>query len=150
MSSFSRWYYTSVIFCITTTGFANIMTANNILGEPLQPCSHSPLTGYYRDGYCNTADEDHGTHVVCAVVTQKFLDYTKSQGNDLTTVNMRYRFPGLKPGDKWCLCALRWKEAYDAGAAPGINPSSTHSKALEYIPLETLLAFRVDQNNAKK
>ena len=140
---------TNIISYIITTlllvGTHDLMAVNNILGEPLALCGRDPVTGYFRDGYCNTTDEDHGTHVVCAVVTEKFLSYTKSQGNDLSTPNVLYRFPGLKPGDRWCLCALRWREAFEAGVAPDIDPSSTHEKALKYIPLETLLAFRYDR-----
>ena len=134
-----------IITTLLLVGTHDLMAVNNILGEPLAHCGRDPVTGYFRDGYCNTTDEDHGTHVVCAVMTEKFLSYTKSQGNDLSTPNVLYRFPGLKPGDRWCLCALRWREAFEAGVAPDIDPASTHEKALKYIPLETLLAFRNDR-----
>jgi uncharacterized protein len=110
----------------------------NVLGEPLKICSEKPMTGFYRDGFCRTGDEDLGTHVVAAVVDQKFLDYTKSKGNDLQTPNPKYGFLGLKPGDKWCLCANRWKEANDAGFAPPIDLQATHEKALKFISIETL------------
>ena len=119
------------------------MTAKNILGKPLESCSKDPLTGFFRDGFCNTSEDDHGTHVVCAVVTDQFLTYTKSQGNDLSTPNPLYRFPGLKAGDRWCLCALRWKQAYEAGAAPMIDLESTHEKALQFIDKKTLLAHKL-------
>ncbi len=97
------------------------------------------MTGFYRDGVCNTGPQDHGTHVVCAVMTEEFLQFTKSRGNDLSTPIPMYRFPGLKPGDGWCLCALRWKEAYDAGHAPPVILEATHEKALNYIEMDTLL-----------
>ena len=112
--------------------------AKNILGEPLKMCSVKPMTGFYRDGYCRTGDEDSGTHVLAAIVDQKFLDYTKSKGNDLQTPNPAFGFLGLKPGDRWCLCANRWKEAYEAGFAPPVDLQATHEKALKYISLETL------------
>ena len=112
--------------------------AKNILGTDLQSCCTSPMTGFFRDGYCNTNHMDQGTHVVCAVVTDEFLQFTKSTGNDLTTPRPEYKFPGLKAGDGWCLCAMRWKEAYDAGVAPPIKPQSTHEKALEIIDQEAL------------
>ena len=94
--------------------------ALNVLGEELVPCSYDPLTGYYRDGCCNTDDHDQGSHVVCAKVTQEFLDFSLTRGNDLVTPRAEYRFAGLKAGDRWCLCAMRWKEALDAGVAPPV------------------------------
>ena len=112
--------------------------AKNILGTDLEVCSTSPMTGYYRDGYCNTGPTDTGTHVVAAVITQEFLDFTKSCGNDLETPIPEYNFSGLKPGDGWCLCAVRWLEAERAGVAPPINLKATHAKAREFIGLETL------------
>ncbi|WP_438962280.1 DUF2237 family protein [Nonlabens sp.] len=115
----------------------------NVLGTALESCCNDPMTGYWRDGYCRTASEDRGTHVVCAVMTQEFLDYTKSRGNDLSTPNPAYRFPGLQPGDKWCLCILRWLEAEKAGVAPLINLSSTDSAALKYTTLELLKKYQV-------
>lgn len=112
--------------------------SKNVLGKPLLVCSTQPMTGFYRDGYCRTSLEDVGSHVVAAIVDQKFLDYTKSKGNDLQTPNVLYGFPGLKPGDRWCLCALRWKEAFDAGYAPQVILEATHEKALKYISLDIL------------
>ncbi|MEM8798402.1 MAG: DUF2237 domain-containing protein, partial [Pseudomonadota bacterium] len=103
-----------------------------------------PMTGFLRDGFCNTNQMDHGTHVICAVVTEAFLDYTRSRGNDLSTPRPEYQFPGLKPGDGWCLCALRWKEAHEAGVAPPIKAQSTHIRALDFIPLEVLETYRTD------
>lgn len=118
--------------------------AKNILGEPLVSCCKNPMTGFFRDGSCHTNVMDQGTHVVCAIVTDEFLKFTKSLGNDLITPRPEYQFPGLKPGDCWCLCALRWKEAYEAGVAPKVKVKSTHIKVLAYIPKETLEAFRID------
>merc|ERR1712012_1541689 len=112
--------------------------AKNILGTALQLCCSNPKTGFLRDGSCNTNFMDQGTHVVCAIITEDFLKFTKSRGNDLSTPRPEFQFPGLKPGDGWCLCALRWKEAYEAGVAPPIKPESTHEKALEIIPREAL------------
>ena len=109
--------------------------ATNVLSTALQPCCFDPKTGYFRDGYCKTRLDDVGTHVVCAVVTQEFLTFTKSRGNDLETPAPQYDFPGLKPGDKWCLCVLRWKEALDAGVAPPVVLESTHAVALKYVQL---------------
>ncbi len=112
--------------------------SKNVLGEPLELCCTSPMTGYYRDGYCTTGDGDVGIHVVCAQVTAEFLTYTKAQGNDLSTPMPAYGFPGLKPGDRWCLCASRWKEAMDDGVAPPVVLASTHAAALKYVTLEEL------------
>lgn len=116
------------------------MTARNVLGGPLAACSFSPLTGYFRDGCCNTDQHDHGTHVVCAKVTAEFLAYSLAQGNDLISPRPAYRFAGLKPGDRWCLCVLRWKEALSAGVAPPVHLDATHIKALERVTLEQLQA----------
>ena len=113
-------------------------TALNVMGTPLMPCSFDPLTGYYRDGCCNTDHHDQGSHVVCAKVTQAFLDYQLEQGNDLMTPRPEYRFKGLKAGDRWCLCALRWKQSLTAGVAPEVILESTHSRALDYVTLEQL------------
>ena len=110
----------------------------NVLGEPLQPCSMNPLTGFYRDGCCKTGEDDRGKHIVCAQRTEDFLNYTKSRGNDLSTAIPQFGFPGLKPGDQWCLCASRWKEALDAGMAPPIRLRATHEAALEIVSLEEL------------
>lgn len=119
--------------------------ALNVLGTTLESCCNDPMTGYWRDGYCRTANEDQGTHVVCAVMTQEFLDFTKSKGNDLTRAIPAYKFPGLKAGDKWCLCILRWLEAEKAGKAPKVILSSTDDKALEYTSLELLQKYAVDE-----
>jgi uncharacterized protein len=107
----------------------------NVLGTPLVPCSYDPLTGYYRDGCCETDEHDRGTHVVCARVTQEFLIFSLERGNDLMTPRPEYRFAGLKPGDRWCLCASRWKEALDAGVAPPVVLECTHEKALAFASL---------------
>lgn len=112
--------------------------AKNILGNEIQSCCTDPMTGFFRDGYCNTNHLDQGTHVVCALVTEEFLEFTKSRGNDLSTPRPELQFTGLKAGDGWCLCAMRWKEAYEAGVAPPIRPESTHEKALEFIEKEAL------------
>lgn len=114
--------------------------AKNVLGTPLVPCSYDPLTGYYRDGCCNTDAHDHGTHVVCARVTQEFLVFSLERGNDLMTPRPEYRFAGLQPGDRWCLCAARWREALGAGVAPPVVLESTHEKALEFASLEQFKA----------
>jgi uncharacterized protein len=114
--------------------------AKNVLGTPLVPCSYDPLTGYYRDGCCNTDAHDHGTHVVCARVTQEFLIFSLERGNDLMTPRPEYRFAGLKPGDRWCLCAARWKEALDAGLAPPVVLECSHEKALAFATLEQFQA----------
>ena len=115
--------------------------AKNILGTELKLCCNEPKTGYFRDGYCSTAAQDYGTHVVCALITDEFLQFTKSRGNDLITVRPEYDFPGLKAGDYWCLCALRWKEAHDAGCAPKINPEATNAKMLEFIDINILEGY---------
>jgi hypothetical protein len=121
------------------------MSAKNVLGEDLQICCTSPMTGYYRDGSCHTGAGDVGTHVVCAQVTQTFLEYTRSQGNDLSTPVPAHNFPGLKPGDRWCLCASRWKEAMDAGVAPPVDLSATHASALEYVSLSQLKQYALEE-----
>lgn len=113
-------------------------TAKNVLGTPLQTCCTDPVTGFYRNGRCDTGPEDFGTHVICAEMTAEFLSFTRSRGNDLSTPRPEYQFPGLKPRDKWCLCALRWREAWEAGVAPPVVLERTHEKALEYISLEAL------------
>lgn len=118
--------------------------AKNVLGESLQTCCTSPMTGFLRNGMCDTGPQDFGVHVVCAEVTEEFLAYTKSMGNDLSTPVPMYNFPGLKPGDKWCLCASRWKEAMDDGVAPKVVLSATHEAALEYISLDELKKYAID------
>jgi uncharacterized protein (DUF2237 family) len=110
----------------------------NVLGTKLIPCCTDPLTGYFRDGLCRTGAMDTGTHVVCAQVTEEFLSFTKRRGNDLSTPIPRWQFPGLKPGDKWCLCISRWLVAEEAGLAPPVVLEATHRKALEYVSLALL------------
>ncbi|CAN5811016.1 DUF2237 domain-containing protein [soil metagenome] len=112
--------------------------AFNVLGTTLVPCSYDPLTGYYRDGCCNTADDDAGSHVVCVKVTAEFLAYSQRRGNDLSTARPEHRFRGLTPGDRWCLCALRWVEAQAAGMAPPVVLECTHERALDFVPFELL------------
>ncbi len=112
--------------------------AKNVLGGILESCSIDPMTGFFRNGCCETGPQDVGTHVVCAQVTDDFLEYTKLKGNDLSTPMPMYEFPGLKSGDKWCLCVSRWKEALQAGVAPPIVLSATHEAALKVVPLEVL------------
>ncbi|RJF95175.1 DUF2237 family protein [Noviherbaspirillum saxi] len=115
--------------------------ARNIFGEPLVPCSFDPLTGFFRDGCCKTNAEDTGTHVVCAIMTEDFLEFSASRGNDLSTPVPEWGFPGLKPGDQWCLCALRWGEALAAGIAPPVVLESTNFSALDLIDEEVLKQF---------
>lgn len=110
----------------------------NVLGEPIEPCGHEPVTGFFRDGCCNTSDADLGSHTVCVQVTEEFLQYTRFRGNDLTTPVPDFGFPGLQPGDRWCLCANRWLEAYKDGMAPKVMLRSTHQRALEIVPLDKL------------
>ena len=110
----------------------------NIFGEEMDACCFDPLTGWRRDGYCNTDDFDHGSHVVCCEVTEAFLKFSKERGNDLSTPRPEFNFPGLKEGDRWCLCAMRWQEAFEAGVAPRVFLESCHQKALEFVNLEDL------------
>lgn len=110
----------------------------NVLGGPLAPCSMDPLTGFFRDGHCNTCDADQGSHTVCAIMTAEFLAFSKYVGNDLSTPRPEFRFAGLTPGDTWCLCATRFLQAVDEGCAPRVRLTSTHTRALEIIPLEIL------------
>ena len=112
--------------------------ALNVLGGPLEPCSLDPMTGYYRNGCCDTGSEDQGVHVVCAVMTAEFLEFSRAHGNDLTMPVEMFSFPGLKPGDRWCLCAARWREAYDAGCAPDVVLEATHARMLEWATLDEL------------
>ena len=118
--------------------------ARNVLGGDLQTCGMEPLTGFYRTGCCDTGSDDAGVHVVCARVTAEFLAFSKAQGNDLSTPVPRYGFPGLVPGDRWCLCAARWKEALDAGCAPPVVLEATHAGALEWATLDELRAHAAD------
>ena len=122
--------------------------AINVLGGALTPCSTDPLTGFFRDGHCNTCAEDHGSHTVCAVMTAEFLAYSKYVGNDLSTPRPEFGFAGLKPGDRWCLCAVRFLQAADEGAAPQVNLEATHQKALDVIPLEVLENHSVEAPDA--
>jgi uncharacterized protein len=119
-------------------------TARNVLGEQLDVCSIDPMTGFFRDGCCNTSEEDVGSHTVCAVMTAAFLEFSKSQGNDLSTPLPQFGFAGLKPGDRWCLCAPRWQEAFAAGQAPRVVLRATHEGALDYCSLADLKRFAVD------
>ncbi|MFT6094555.1 MAG: hypothetical protein ACJA2Q_002460 [Pseudohongiellaceae bacterium] len=116
----------------------------NVLGEPLEVCGHDPVTGFYRDGCCNTSDEDFGSHTICVEVSQKFLEYTRFRGNDLSTPMPDFGFPGLQAGDRWCLCAKRWLEAADDGMAPRVLLKSTHKRALEIVTLDKLKKFAKD------
>jgi uncharacterized protein (DUF2237 family) len=118
--------------------------ARNVLGEPLELCSIKPITGFYRDGCCNTGQEDFGSHTVCAVMTAAFLEFSKAQGNDLSTPVPELGFPGLKDGDRWCLCAPRWQEAFEASRAPRVVLCATHEGALAYCALADLKRFAID------
>ncbi|MFO0630385.1 MAG: DUF2237 domain-containing protein [Polyangiales bacterium] len=119
-------------------------THKNVLGGALEDCSHAPRTGYFRDGCCRTDDDDHGRHVVCARVTAEFLAFSRSVGNDLSTPRPEYQFAGLKPGDCWCLCAMRWREAFEAGMAPPVRLTATHEAALRYVSLDDLTRHALD------
>ena len=119
----------------------------NIYGDEIEPCCFEPKTGYFRDGFCRTADHDVGSHVVCAEMTDAFLDFSKEKGNDLSTPRPEFDFPGLKAGDRWCLCAMRWVEAFEAGVAPNVFLESCHQKALEFVSLEDLEQFAVHRLN---
>ncbi|MEG4419226.1 DUF2237 domain-containing protein [Microcoleus sp. LAD1_D5] len=121
-----------------------VTEATNVLGGKLETCCTSPMTGYYRDGNCNTGGGDFGAHTVCAQLTEEFLQFTKSNGNDLSTPVPEFNFPGLKPGDCWCLCAPRWKEAMDAGCAPPVVLAATHALTLEYVSLDELKQHAAD------
>ncbi len=121
--------------------------AKNVFGEPLMSCCLDPVTGFYRTGQCLTGAEDYGTHIVCARMTDKFLHYSKSRGNDLITPRPEFNFPGLKAGDHWCLCISRWIEAYKADVAPPINLQATHSKALEYVSIDVLELYSIARAN---
>jgi uncharacterized protein (DUF2237 family) len=114
--------------------------AKNVFGEELVACSFQPMTGFYRNGCCETGSDDRGTHSVCAVMTEEFLVFSKSRGNDLMTPLPQYNFPGLQPGDKWCLCAFRWLEAYQAGCAPFVHLEATHEATLKIISLNVLIS----------
>jgi uncharacterized protein (DUF2237 family) len=115
--------------------------STNVLGQPLGLCGVDPVTGFFRDGHCNTCADDHGSHTVCAVMTQEFLAYSKYVGNDLSTPRPEFGFDGLKDGDSWCLCAGRFLQAHDEGCAPLVNLAATHIRALETVPLEVLQLY---------
>jgi len=121
-----------------------VMTERNVLGDDLEPCSSDPLTGFYRDGSCTSGPEDHGSHTVCAVVTVEFLEHQRGIGNDLSTPMPQYRFPGLVPGDRWCVTARNWLRAHQDGVAAPVVLASTHERALEIIPLSVLEEHAVD------
>ena len=116
----------------------------NVLGGPLELCSADPLTGFFRDGCCRTDEDDTGSHTVCARVTEEFLAFSRAVGNDLSTARPEYGFPGLKPGDRWCLCAARWREAFQNGCAPEVFLGATHERARDLCPLEELQAHAAD------
>ena len=118
------------------------MNAKNVLGTELAPCSYDPLTGYFRDGCCNTDASDHGSHLICVRVTAEFLHFSKAAGNDLVTPLPQHRFTGLEPGDRWCLCALRWREALEAGVAPPVVLEATHANALQFVTMAQLKKHR--------
>lgn len=118
--------------------------ARNVLGEPLNPCSTQPMTGFFRDGCCNTGPQDLGRHVLCSQVTEEFLEFSKARGNDLSTPRPEFGFAGLKAGDRWCLCADRWQEALEAGKAPRVVLQSTHELCLEHVKLEDLKKYSLD------
>ena len=123
---------------VTNRSAYNCGMARNVLGNDLESCCYAPLTGYYRDGFCHTGGGDSGVHTVCAVMSDAFLKFSREQGNDLSTPRPEYEFPGLTAGDRWCLCASRWKEAYDAGMAPKVVLESTHASTLEFASIEEL------------
>jgi hypothetical protein len=116
----------------------------NVLGEPLEPCSAAPLTGFFRDGCCNTGPMDRGLHTVCALMTAEFLALSKYLGNDLSTPRPEYGFAGLRPGDRWCLCASRFLQAHNEGAAPQVRLRATHARTLDIVPLDVLQAYAAD------
>lgn len=120
--------------------------AFNVFGEPIESCNERPMTGFFRDGCCNTSAQDVGSHTVCVQITREFLEFSRFRGNDLSTPRPEFGFAGLKPGDRWCLCAARWKEAYDAGMAPRVYLRATHQRALEIVALSTMREFAADLN----
>ncbi len=121
-----------------------VLPSINVLGGPLEPCSTRPLTGFFRNGCCDTGAEDRGLHTVCAVMTAEFLALSKYLGNDLSTPQPAFRFPGLKPGDRWCLCAARFLQAHEEGAAPKVHLAATHARTLDIVPLDVLRAHALD------
>ena len=118
----------------------------NVFDEPLDACGHDPVTGFFRDGCCNTSDEDVGSHTVCVELTESFLEFSRFRGNDLSTPHPEFGFPGLKEGDRWCLCAVRWLEAYQYEMAPKVYLRRTHKRALEVVPMEILRQYAADLN----
>lgn len=120
--------------------------SRNVFDEVLEPCSEKPKTGFFRDACCNTSDQDVGSHTVCVEMTRDFLEFSRFRGNDLSTPRPEFGFPGLKPGDRWCLCADRWREAHAAGMAPRVYLRSTHKRALEIVPLSVMKPFAADLN----
>jgi uncharacterized protein (DUF2237 family) len=120
--------------------------SRNVFDEVLEPCSEKPKTGFFRDACCNTSDQDVGSHTVCVEVTRDFLEFSRFRGNDLSTPRPEFGFPGLKPGDRWCLCADRWREAHAPGMAPRDYQRSTHKRALEIVPLSVMKPFAADLN----
>ena len=120
--------------------------STNVFGEPLSTCNEKPMTGFFRDGCCNTSDEDVGSHTVCVEVTTEFLEFSRFKGNDLSTPRPEFGFAGLRPGHRWCLCAARWMEAHDSDMAPRVVLRGTHARALDIAPLELLRQFAVDLN----
>lgn len=120
--------------------------SENVFGEALESCSERPMTGFFRDGCCNTGEQDIGSHTVCVQVTKEFLEFSRFRGNDLSTPRPEFGFPGLKAGDRWCLCAERWREAHAAGMAPRVYLRSTHKRALEVVPLNVIKEYAADLN----
>lgn len=136
-----------ILIVLAMNSNAQTEIQNNIFGETLIPCCYEPMTGIYRDGYCTTNVQDRGVHVVCAIMTAEFLDFSKCGGNDLITPIPQYNFPGLQPGDKWCLCASRWYDAVKEGKAPKIVLEATNEKVLDYIPMEVLVKYAYKKNH---
>lgn len=125
--------------------------SKNVFGEKLIECNRDPLTGFYRDGCCNTGEQDFGKHTVCVIVTDEFLEYSRGQGNDLSTPIPKFNFPGLKEGDRWCLCASRWVEAWNEDVAPQVILEATHEKTLDFISLDELVKFAYkEKDNIEK
>ncbi|MDG0970312.1 MAG: DUF2237 domain-containing protein [Porticoccaceae bacterium] len=122
------------------------MNQKNVFGETIEICCSNPLTGYFRDGFCHTSEYDRGSHTVCAIISEEFLVFSHSRGNDLTTPRPEFEFPGLKPGQSWCLCAGRWLEAHEAGFAPKIHLQRTNSEALNIVPMKLLKQYAADLN----
>jgi len=145
LKSVKRWLFFAAIFIAITT---EVMSdgQKNVYGRSLAPCCYDPMTGWYRDGFCKTDNRDYGVHTVCAQMTEQFLRYTKDNGNDLSTPRLPH-FPGLRPGDRWCLCVSRWKEAFMAGIAPKVVMSATHEKALQVATLAQLSSQAVQDIN---